>query len=128
MKQFTSKTQIIGETGEKIALKFLKDKGFTILERNYTKKIGEIDIVAQRGETLHFVEVKSLIKYVPRETYNPFENLSHFKLRKITRTIQWYLIERHVSRETPWVIDAIAVIIDRNSRSAKVEVMWNIIK
>lgn len=128
MKQFTSQTQKIGEMGEEMATNFLIYKGFKIIERNYTKKIGEIDIVARKNETIHFIEVKTIVNYVSRETYNPFENLSPFKLKKISRTIALYLLERHVSRETPWIIDAIAIIIEQNSRSAKVRVLWNIIK
>lgn len=125
MKQFTSPSQQTGELGERIATEFLKNKGFSIIERNYTKKVGEIDIVAEKEDMIHFVEVKTLVKY--GEIYNPFENFTPFKLKKLWRTIQWYLIERKVSRETRWVIDAISVIVNRETRSAKVEVMWNVI-
>ncbi len=135
MKQFTSPRQIIGEKGEKIALKFLIDKGFQIIERNYTKKIGEIDIIAQKGNVIHFIEVKTIVSrgtsqsYLANDQkYNPFENVTSFKLKKLSRTIEWYLAERHVSRETSWVIDAIAVIINEKERSAKIEVLWNVIK
>lgn len=143
MKQFTSPRQIIGEKGEKIALKFLIDKGFQIIERNYTKKIGEIDIIAQKGNVIHFIEVKTIVSRLPAgalakvggdntflndQKYNPFENVTSFKLKKLSRTIEWYLAERHVSRETSWVIDAIAVIINEKERSAKIEVLWNVIK
>jgi putative endonuclease len=57
-KIFTSKTQIIGEIGENIAVKFLMKHNFQILERNYTKKWGEIDIVGKKLGKLHFIEVK----------------------------------------------------------------------
>lgn len=109
-------------------MKFLIDKGFTIIERNYTKKIGEIDIIATKGGIIHFIEVKTIVSRVTNDRYNPFENITPFKLRKLARTIEWYLVEKHVSRETPWVIDAIAVLIDQNARSAKIEVLWNVIK
>ncbi len=124
MKQFTSPTQRTGLSGEHIATDYLKYKGFTILERNYTKKIGEIDIIAEKEGKLHFVEVKTLVKY--GSNFNPFENLTPFKLRKLVRMVQWYLLERRVPRETLWFIDAIAIEINREARSAKVNVMWNI--
>jgi putative endonuclease len=134
MKQFTSKTQKIGEFGEKLALKFLISKGFSLIERNYTKKIGEIDLVVQKGGVIHFVEVKTLVyavshetKDVSRETYNIFDNFSHHKLRKLSKTVAWYLAERHVSRETLWVIDVVGVSIFENQRRAKVDVLWNVI-
>ena len=64
-KVFTSETQKIGETGENIAVKFLMKHDFTILDRNYTKKWGEIDIIAEKQDKIYFIEVKS----VSRETY-----------------------------------------------------------
>jgi putative endonuclease len=135
MKRFTSKTQKIGELGETIATKFLIDKGFSVVERNYTKKVGEIDIVAQQDGIIHFIEVKTIVSYetklnVSRETfekYSPFENLSTFKMKKFARTCQWYLLEKRVARETPWVMDAIAVSVNEKTRSAKLDVLWNII-
>ena len=63
-KIFTSKTQKTGEIGENIAVRFLVKHGFSILDRNYTKKWGEIDIVAERNKKIYFIEVKS----VSRET------------------------------------------------------------
>lgn len=50
MKKFTSNSQKIGELGENVACKFLMKHGFTILERNYTKKWGEIDVIALKKE------------------------------------------------------------------------------
>lgn len=143
MKQFTSKTQQLGLLGENIAVGFLESKGFKILERNYTKKIGEIDIIAIKNQKLHFIEVKTIRNNVSHETsfkkhnnvsretyqvYNPFQNVSSFKMRKMKRTIQWYLVEKHVSRETLIQIDVIAVIIDEVKRSAKLEVLWNCVE
>ena len=59
-KVFTSKKQKIGEIGENIACKFLVKQGFSILDRNYTKKWGELDIVARKYDKLYFIEVKSV--------------------------------------------------------------------
>ena len=131
MKVFTSQNQKFGRLGEQIACKYLVDKGFTIIEQNYTKKIGELDIVASKDRILHFVEVKSLVKDgfedVSRGTYSPFENVSRSKMRKFSRTCEWYIRERGVSRDTRWQIDVIAVTVTRETRHAKVEVMWNVI-
>ncbi len=129
MKRFTSKNQQTGELGEKIATIFLVKHGFTILERNYTKKVGEIDIIAKKDGIIHFIEVKTLYEYfVPRETLmNPFENVTPFKMKKISRTIAWYLVERRISCETPWNIDIIAVIVSRETLYAQVRVLWNVV-
>lgn len=136
MKHFTSPTQIKGEAGEKIALNYLVKLGFTILETNYTKRMGEIDIVATHRGNLHFVEVKTIYNDyawdVSRETgrgkaYDAWQNVSREKIHRFGRTCELYILERNVSRETPWQIDVIAVTVTRETRSARVEVLWNIV-
>ncbi len=124
MKQFGSEKQKIGELGESIAVDYLISRGFVIIERNYTKKVGEIDIVARLGAVLHFIEVKTLIKY--GSCYNPFENITSYKIAKIKKTILWYLSERKVSHETRYRVDALAVYINRETKVAKLSTIWNI--
>ena len=48
-----------GESGESIAVKFLKKNGYKIIERNYRCNLGEIDIIARDGRVLAFIEVKA---------------------------------------------------------------------
>ena len=65
--------QIFGKKAENTACKFLKKAGFKILEKNYTAKIAEIDIIAIHHDFLVFVEVKarkSLRKGQPKEAVN----------------------------------------------------------
>ncbi len=59
VKKQTEK-QIVGKIGEDCACKYLQKLGYKIVDRNYLKKWGEIDIVAQKDKKLHFVEVKSV--------------------------------------------------------------------
>src|SRR4030067_2650176 len=49
----------LGKKGEELALRFLKKKGFRIIEKNYVCKMGEMDIIAREKDTLVFVEVKT---------------------------------------------------------------------
>jgi putative endonuclease len=141
MKRFTSENQRIGGLGEQIACKYLIKQGFSIIERNYTKKIGEVDIVCRKDSAIHFVEVKTIVTRVTQvkrsnvsretskidEVYNPFQNITHHKLRKFSRTVEWYLAEKHVSRETRWQIDAIAVVLNYNTRIATINILWNVV-
>lgn len=133
MKQFTSKNQKIGEIGEDLAIKFLVKHGFLVSERNYTKKIGEIDIVAFKANKLYFVEVKSVscenIENVSRETLKirPEEQFHLKKFERFTKTIQIYLIEHNVPRETDWEIVLLTVYLDLNNKKARVIPFWNVI-
>ena len=63
-KVFTSKSQQTGEIGENVAVKFLMKHGFSIIERNYTKKWGEIDIIKEERRNGYAEEaVRGLIKW-----------------------------------------------------------------
>lgn len=53
------RTKQVGRKGEDLAFTLLKEQGYKILERNYKSSLGEIDIIAQEGKTLVFVEVKT---------------------------------------------------------------------
>ena len=128
MKQFTSKTQKIGEIGENTACKFLMKHGFKIIERNYTKKWGEIDIIAKKFSKIYFFEVKTLsfpdIELVSQETlnstYRPEDNINDLKIKRLSRAIQTYILDRKVSGETKWQFDLITVYLDLAKKKAKV--------
>ena len=129
-KVFTSKTQKMGEIGENVAAQYLERKGFLIKERNYTKKWGEIDIVAKKGSRIHFIEVKSQsvdlvknLKYI--DSYKPEQNMHFAKVERLKRTLQTYLIERNVYLD--WQFDLIIVYLDEANRKAKVKYMDNLI-
>ena len=51
-------TRNTGNVGEALAIKYLKDQGFTIIETNFRIKLGEVDIIALKDDRVHFVEVK----------------------------------------------------------------------
>ena len=130
-KQYMQNTRIKGIIGERIAETFLMKQGFSIIERNYNKKWGEIDIIAQKEGTLHFVEVKSVSREnITRETSKsviPEENIHTWKQERLGRAIQTYLIDRKVPHETEWVFDTVAVIIDPLSKRAFVRFMRNVV-
>jgi putative endonuclease len=131
----------IGDIGENIACRFLVKRGFEVVERNYSKKWGEIDIIAQKGQKLHFVEVKAVtrenLKYnlanVPHETdnYRPEDNLHPWKLKRLSSVIQTYLLgykgNREVTHETDWQFDVITVYLDLKNMETKVNYLEDII-
>lgn len=122
MKKFTSTNQRIGEKGEVIACMYMAKHGYSILERNHTRKWGEIDIIACKDGVIHFIEVKA----VSREngSIRPEENMHAFKQRKLARTIETYLAYRNIGK---WQCDLICVLLDDESCKAEVSVIEDII-
>lgn len=103
-------------------------RGYRIIEKNYLKTFGEIDIVARRQGRLHFVEVKAVsceIKggVVSHETIRPEENMHSFKIKRLSRAISVYLKERQVSPETEYQVDLVTVRIDYRRRVGRVEML-----
>lgn len=133
MKNFTSDSQKIGELGENVACMFIMKHGFKVLERNYTKKWGEIDIVAEKGNKLYFMEVKSVsCVTLPDFSGNdsnrkrPEENMHPWKLKRLSRVVGTYLISKRVGN-TPWQFDLLLVFLDLKNRTARVKTIENII-
>jgi len=132
-KVFTSETQKIGEIGENVAVKFLVKHGFLIIDRNYTKKWGEIDIVAEKDEKLYFIEVKSVscetLDNVSRLTSEsrPEDNMHPWKLKRLSRIIQTYLLSKKGAEDKEWQVDLLVVYLDLKNKKARVKVVSDII-
>lgn len=125
MKTKTEK-QVVGKIGEDIAVKFLVKQGFTVVERNYLKKFGEIDVVCRQGGKWHFVEVKTVS--VSRETsddHRPEENVHVAKQTRIGRTIQVYLNENDSDDE--WEFHVVGVVLNTVKKTARVRFLKDII-
>lgn len=90
----------IGAYGEALVARYLKDRGHRIVAMNVARKTGEIDVITRKGGTLHFVEVKTILcRDFPqdgglRDRYDPSANLHAAKIRKVTRTSEWYMAEK----------------------------------
>ena len=115
--------QKIGNIGEDISVKHLVKHSFDILDRNYRKKWGEIDIVAKKDGVLRFIEVKT----VSYETSNPEENVHFWKQQRLARAIQTYLAEKEVSCETEWQLDIMAVFLDKKTGEYKIRITENVL-
>lgn len=127
----------IGAYGEDIAVLYLKQHGHAILERNYLKKWGEIDIVSretlENKPIIHFVEVKTvsygtraeLERAVSYGTWRPEENVHAEKIKRLSRTIESWLLEKNDHSE--WQIDIVAVRIVPAEKFATVKYLANII-
>ena len=86
---------------------FLKSQGYQILEKNYWTRFGEIDLIAQDGEYLVFVEVK----YRRDEgSGNPLEAVTPAKQRVICRVASYYLYTHGYGEDMPCRFDVAAVL------------------
>ena len=116
-----------GDIGEDVTCKYLEKKGYRIVERNYLKPWGEIDIVAEKANLLSFIEVKSVSKSVSYEKIRPEENFHAGKLKRLHRAIQTYLLQHKVPESKPWQIDLACVYLDFSAKKARVELMENVV-
>ncbi|WP_419767576.1 YraN family protein [Arcobacter sp.] len=97
-------TQHKGKYAETKACEYLNEQGFKIVEQNFfAKKIGEIDIIASKNETYHFVEVKSGLEYEAA-----VNNITKSKLSKIKRSADYYLQTKKLN--VAFCIDAIIIV------------------
>lgn len=96
----------LGQIGEDIATQYLQNKGYKILERNYKKPWGEIDIIAKKGQDLVFVEVKTLSS---GEHFLPEEEITFRKKKALRRTAKLYLAENKYPADQNWRIDVIGI-------------------
>lgn len=101
----------IGAYGEQIVAEELKAKGYRILERNYRKPWGELDIIAIAPDRMPvFVEVKTLQE---NENFTPEKSMSPAKLVKLRRMAQLYagFHSEHMDDQMGWRIDLAAVTL-----------------
>ena len=108
--------------GEELATNFLKKKGYKIIDRNFRKGYGEIDIIAIKSKILVFVEVKT-------RTSNffgtPFEQITSFKIRALERTALFYK-KLHPNLPDAMCIDAIGIELDSLGNTVNIEHIENI--
>lgn len=125
-------TSSTGSLGEQIALQHLLNKGYTLIQKNYWKKWGEIDLILDKSGVIHFVEVKSvsyetkeeLLHAVTHETWRPEEQVHSAKLKKLGRTVETWLIEQ--KEEFEWQLDVAAVRMVPRETYASVNILENI--
>ena len=115
MEDRRTQKQKTGAVGETIAEQFLRSKGYKIIMKNYRKKWGEIDIIAEKGDTVRFVEVKTVSRE-SRAVHRPEELVDRRKLTKVARTAALYMETSRDSRE--FQLDVVGVILDKASKTA----------
>lgn len=133
MKHTPEHNKYIGNSGEDVACLFLMKHGHNIIERNYLRKWGEIDVVTKKTEKLHFVEVKTVscesvsdVIHETKEGYNPEDNVHFRKRQRLARVFSTYLIDK-CKEDTVWQFDIICVYLCEKENKALVKIMEDII-
>lgn len=98
----------IGCIGEKIAADYLEQKGYQVLDRNFTTRYGELDLVALELDSIIFVEVKTRTSAAFGA---PEDSVTPEKLERIFNAgLLW--LQAHPDAPDDWRIDVIAILID----------------
>jgi putative endonuclease len=100
----------VARLGEDIATKFLAKKGYKIIDRNFRKGYGEIDIIATFQNILVFIEVKTRTTSLYG---GAIEAISYSKLHKLIRTCEYYKM-LHSKLPQALRIDAILIDLENN--------------
>lgn len=101
--------KLLGQYGEEQATELLRSKGYTILERNYRCRFGEVDIIARRGEEVVFVEVRTRTS---ASFGRPEESVNYRKVRRLALVASYYL-SRQGWPATTCRFDLVVILGDR---------------
>lgn len=113
--------RVAGYKAEERAAVYLKNLGYKILDKNFTIRGGEIDLVARDRDVLVFVEVKMRLS---NEFGTALESINYFKIKALKKTALFY-IQKIKWGDKPYRFDL--VTIDTNFGETKIEVVKNII-
>jgi len=114
----------VGKWGEEVAARHLQDKGYKIVARHFTHRIGEIDIVASKAGRIIFVEVrtKTSLRYG-----RPEESVGWHKQERLRRTANVYMLKQKLGN-VPYQIDFLAVLYDPLHKETKIRHLENVIQ
>lgn len=96
---------VLGDRGENVAARYLRNQGFRIIVRNFRCELGEVDIIARDGKTLVFVEVKTRAYDDP----TPEQQVDQAKQHQITKVARFYL-SRYGVPQPPARFDVVAIV------------------
>lgn len=108
--------QKIGEFAEKLVAQYLKEKGYKIVERNFRKPWGEIDIIAKKENEFVFIEVKANSQEFESEDFSPELRANYAKTRKIIKTARIFM----EGKKGEWRVDIVGITFFKKEKKAKI--------
>jgi len=97
----------VGASYEELAARHLTKKGYNIAERNFRCRMGEIDLIGWDGNYLCFIEVKYRSG---TSKGHPAEAINERKIRRISKTAQFYMLMRKIPQDTPCRFDVVLIL------------------
>ena len=107
--------KIFGKWGEDMAVKFLLRRGFAVLERNFFTTVGEIDIIAKKGDDYYFVEVKTRVD----NDLATDLSITPTKLFRLKKTIKCYCYRRGIGEDVGLVPSGLIIAVDKQRKTVK---------
>lgn len=98
-----------GNHGELEAINYLKGRGFSILQKNYHTRLGEIDIVAKKDKTIYFIEVKTRANDLKGK---PYEAINFYKINHLKRASNMFLLQNNY-KNYKLKMGLISILLDR---------------
>ena len=114
----------LGAKGEELAVRYLKKRGYRIVERNYRTRLGEIDIIAEQGDDLVFIEVKTRSDTL---FGSAFESVTPQKQKQLSKVALEY-ISKEDCHNRPARFDVVAIELQKGCNTfqdASIEVLQN---
>ncbi|MEK7151177.1 MAG: YraN family protein [Patescibacteria group bacterium] len=117
-------TKELGFLAENIAARYLEGRGYEVIDRNYRKPWGEVDIIVSKEEVIIFVEVKSSNR--ESEGLDPEVRVDWKKIAKIKRVAAFYLESEFGDMDREWQIDIVSITFNSIEKKAKIKHFKNI--
>lgn len=115
----------LGLWGEELATSYLADRGYKIVAKNYSWKGGEVDIIAEIGGVIVFVEVKTS-DGLKGEEFSPESRIDSKKERKIIKTANLFLDYHFPEIDREWQVDIVSIVLIREQKKALIRHFKNV--
>lgn len=121
----TKERKNFGQIGENLASRYLESRGYEIVDRNYRKPWGEIDIIAFKDDVCVFVEVKANSKQFKGD-FDPELRVDERKLSKIIKTAELYMADDLNKSNYEWRVDIVSVTLLESENKVKIRHFKNV--
>ena len=117
--------KMIGNMGERFAIEYLNSKGFHVKSTKYSTKFAEIDIIAEKADTLYIFEVKSVFRDYPHENtiFAPEDKININKIRKLRRFAEFYANKENFTGKIDIGI-VVVELLKKHKKGHTVRIIW----